>query len=183
MLARIRIDPEDAARSKTDPDKAACVAHQDVTCLLYGDRGRRDDEIVRRNHGLLARQGVDPHHLVGALYELQGASIDYQHRATRTEGDPWTRRWTPTSLHRRWEAACRAVGLTLPISLYEGTKHTFATNAKRRGVEDRLLQRFLGHRDRRSVERYARLADEALIAVLRPLRRDHQVDQHPGSME
>jgi hypothetical protein len=28
----------------------------------------------------------------------------------------------------------------------------------------------LGHRDRRSVERYARLADEALIAVLRPLR-------------
>ena len=62
------------------------------------------------------------------------------------------------------------MGLTAPISLYEGTKHTFATNAKRRGVEDRLLQRFLGHRDRRSVERYARLADEALIAVLRPLR-------------
>jgi integrase len=85
-------------------------------------------------------------------------------------GKDRTRRWTPTSLHRRWEAACRAVGLTLPISLYEGTKHTFATNAKRRGVEDRLLQRFLGHRDRRSVERYARLADEALVAVLRPLR-------------
>ena len=83
--------------------------------------------------------------------------------------DP-ARRWTPTSLHRRWEAACGAVGLSAPISLYEGTKHTFATNAKRRGVEDRLLQRFLGHRDRRSVERYARLADEALIAVLRPLR-------------
>jgi len=83
--------------------------------------------------------------------------------------DP-ARRWTPTSLYRRWEAACGAVGLSAPISLYEGTKHTFATNAKRRGVEDRLLQRFLGHRDRRSVERYARLADEALIAVLRPLR-------------
>ncbi|MCL4686272.1 site-specific integrase [Myxococcota bacterium] len=81
-----------------------------------------------------------------------------------------SRRWTPTSLHRHWETACRAVGLTAPISLYEGTKHTFATNAKRRGVEDRLLQRFLGHRDRRSVERYARLADEALVAVLRPRR-------------
>jgi hypothetical protein len=61
------------------------------------------------------------------------------------------------------------VGLTDPICLYEGTKHTFATNAKRRGIEDRLLQRFLGHRDRRSVERDARLADEALVAVLRPL--------------
>jgi integrase len=83
--------------------------------------------------------------------------------------DP-ARRSTPTSLHRRWEAACCAVGLTAPISLYEGTKDTFATNAKRRGVEDRLLQRFLGHRDRRSVERYARLADEALIAVRQPLR-------------
>jgi hypothetical protein len=83
--------------------------------------------------------------------------------------DP-SRRWTPTSLHRRWAAACRAVGLTSPISLYEGAKHTFATNAKRRGIEERLLQRFLGHCDRRSVERDARLVDEALIAVLRPRR-------------
>jgi len=32
----------------------------------------------------------------------------------------------------------------------------------------RLLQRYLGHRDRRSVERYARLAGTALSAVLRP---------------
>jgi len=51
--------------------------------------------------------------------------------------DPAARRWTPTSLHRRWEAACRSVGLRAPISLYEGTKHTFATNAKRRGAGNR----------------------------------------------
>jgi len=77
------------------------------------------------------------------------------------------KRWTPSSLRRVWERACREIGLAPMISLYEGTKHTFATAAKERGIEDRLLQRYLGHRDRRSVERYARLADTALIAVLR----------------
>ena len=56
--------------------------------------------------------------------------------------------WAASALRRRWKAACRAVGLVDSISLYEGTKHTFATAAKARGIEDRVLQRFLGHRDR-----------------------------------
>ena len=68
---------------------------------------------------------------------------------------------------RAWSSAVVAAGLP-HISLYEGTKHTFATDAIRRGVPERHLQTFLGHRNVESTRRYARLADNALLEVLPP---------------
>jgi len=73
--------------------------------------------------------------------------------------------WTPTSMRRCWEKACEEVGIE-GISIYEGCKHSFATDAVARGVQERHLQAFLGHADVRSTRRYARLADAALIDVL-----------------
>ena len=52
------------------------------------------------------------------------------------------------------------------VPLYDGTKHSFATDAIRRGVPERLLQKFLGHAHPESTRRYARLADAALVQVL-----------------
>ena len=78
-------------------------------------------------------------------------------------------RWTPSSIRRTWEAACREVGIE-GISVYEGCKHSFATEAIARGVPERHLQTYLGHADVRSTRRYALLADSALIQVLRPRR-------------
>jgi integrase len=66
-----------------------------------------------------------------------------------------------------WAKAVRDAGLP-HVRLYEGTKHSFATDAIRRGVPERLLQRFLGHASLISTRRYARLADTALVEVLRP---------------
>ena len=80
-------------------------------------------------------------------------------RNPRTEG-----RWAPSSLRREWVRACKAVGVT--ISVYEGTKHTFATDAALRGVSERALQAYLGHADVASTRKYARLADSALVDVL-----------------
>jgi hypothetical protein len=54
------------------------------------------------------------------------------------------------------------------VALYKSTKHSFATDAIRRGVPERLRQRFLGHASVTSMRRYARLADTALVDVLRP---------------
>jgi site-specific recombinase XerD len=54
------------------------------------------------------------------------------------------------------------------VSLY--AEHTFATDAAARGVSERALQTFLGHADVRSTRRYARMADGALLEVLRPPR-------------
>jgi hypothetical protein len=65
-----------------------------------------------------------------------------------------------------WKAACGATGVE--TSLYEGTKHSRATDLLRQGVSERVLQALLGHRDARSTRSYARLADEALVAAIRP---------------
>ena len=43
-------------------------------------------------------------------------------------------RWTPTSMKR----ACNQVGVK--VRIYEGTKHSFATEAMVRGVPERALQ-------------------------------------------
>ncbi len=75
------------------------------------------------------------------------------------------RRWSHWALRDTWLSACERVGVAIP--LYEGTKHTFATDAVARGVSERALQAFLGHADARSTRRYARLAETDLVAVLR----------------
>ncbi len=54
------------------------------------------------------------------------------------------------------------------ISLYEGTKHSMATGAIRRGVPERDLHYLLEHKNVRSTRRYARLTDNAMLEVLRP---------------
>jgi len=80
------------------------------------------------------------------------------------------RMWPHKALGRVWSRALEDAELP-HISLYEGTKHTMATDAIRRGVPERALQRFLGHASVQSTRRYARLADNALIEVLRPASR------------
>jgi len=77
------------------------------------------------------------------------------------------RMWPHKALQRAWNQALEAAEMP-HVTLYEGTKHTMATDAIRRGVPERALQRFLGHASVLSTRRYARLADHALIEVLRP---------------
>ncbi len=100
--------------------------------------------------------------------------LDPAARATHRAA-PWSpallnprtgRRWSYWALRDRWVHACREVGVH--VKLYEGTKHTMATDAVRRGVAERALQTFLGHADVRSTRRYAQLSDHALVSVLRP---------------
>jgi len=70
-------------------------------------------------------------------------------------------------MDRTWNRACmKALGHRV-APLYEGTKHSFATNALNAGAELYHVQRFLGHTDARTTERYAKLADGALVSVLR----------------
>jgi integrase/recombinase XerD len=76
------------------------------------------------------------------------------------------RRWSKTGMRRAWEAACKAAKID-GVSLYEGTKHSRATELLRQGVSERVLQTILGHRDPRSTRRYAQLADQAVVVALR----------------
>ena len=85
-------------------------------------------------------------------------------------------RWSHWALRDRWVRAAKSIGLE-GVRLYEGTKHTMATDAVRRGVTERELQAFLGHADPRSTRRYARMSREALIHVLRPSRGDDDLSR------
>lgn len=77
------------------------------------------------------------------------------------------KRWSHWALRDAWLKATRSVGIH-DTRLYEGTKHTMATDAVRHGVSERALQTFLVHTDVRSTRRYARLSEAALVSVLRP---------------
>ncbi|MEE8474522.1 MAG: site-specific integrase [Myxococcota bacterium] len=76
-------------------------------------------------------------------------------------------RWTATTMRRWWRKASEKAGVP-PGRMYEDTKHSFATDAVRRQVPERLLQRYLGHSSVNSTRRYAQLADDALVDVLGP---------------
>jgi integrase len=56
------------------------------------------------------------------------------------------RRWSHWALRDRWIEAGKSVGVE-GVRLYEGAKHTMATDAVRRGVNECALQALLGHRD------------------------------------
>jgi hypothetical protein len=49
------------------------------------------------------------------------------------------RRWTGPSLRQAWNAGARAAGI--PVRMYEGTKHSSASAAARRGVRLEVLRR------------------------------------------
>jgi integrase len=76
--------------------------------------------------------------------------------------------WSEAALRRQWYAACGKVGAS--ISLYNGTKHSTATELRRQGISLDVIQRLCGHRDARSTEVYAKLADEALVEAIRSPR-------------
>ncbi len=70
---------------------------------------------------------------------------------------------------RTWRTACEKVGLS-GVSLYEGLKHSASTHLKALGADDRVLARLAGHRDSRSIERYAKLEPGAIASALKRLR-------------
>ena len=74
-------------------------------------------------------------------------------------------RWGHDALAHVWAAACEAAGVE--VSLYEGTKHATATDLLRRGEDLDLVRKFLGHKDRKSTDRYAKLADRVVADAMR----------------
>jgi site-specific recombinase XerD len=80
-------------------------------------------------------------------------------------------RWLSNALRLEWNRARERAGVKINVKMYEGTKHSFATDAVARGIPMEWVQKFLRHADRRSTERYARLANAGLLAVLPPKKR------------
>ena len=77
---------------------------------------------------------------------------------TSRNGD---RRWIANTLREEWNRAAEPLGAR--VRMYEGTKHSSASRWHSSGMPLDLVRRMLRHRDARSTERYAELADSALV--------------------
>ena len=77
--------------------------------------------------------------------------------------------WSKSALSYTWQQACKKVGVS-GVKMYEGTKHLTATRLKALGADDRVLAALAGHRDPRSIEKYAKLEPATIASALRRLR-------------
>ncbi len=79
-------------------------------------------------------------------------------------------RYNAQALRLTWSRAALAAGLP-GVRMYEGTKHSTLTEARRRGAPLDHLQLAAGHEDPSSTEVYAELAQAQATKVLRMARR------------
>lgn len=77
--------------------------------------------------------------------------------------------WSHWALDYAWKQACARVGVQ-GVKMYEGLKHSTATALKALGADDRLLAQLAGHRDPRSVEKYAKLQGQTIRNTILRLR-------------
>lgn len=69
------------------------------------------------------------------------------------------------SLSKIWNKAVKKAGLE-HITMYNGTRHSFASQAVNRGVPLNLIQDFLGHTTQKMTRRYANIDMEGLKLVI-----------------
>lgn len=95
-----------------------------------------------------------------------------------------TQNGTYYSHYRLWEIfknASKKVGVD-GLTLYQATKHSFASQAINRGVPREVIQKFLGHASSRSTDRYARMNLDSLrvclrseVSVKRPSKKESRI--------
>ena len=94
---------------------------------------------------------VKPHRITGPLF-------------TNPLGRTAEKRWITDSLEDTWNTAAASVGVK--INLYNGTKHSCATEILQRAPKH-IVQALLGHADIRSVDNYGRVNTTTLADVIR----------------
>ena len=59
-----------------------------------------------------------------------------------------------------WRKAARKAGIK--IGCYQGTKHSLGCQLLNSGIREELIQALMGHKDRQSTKRYAKLVSDSL---------------------
>jgi len=97
----------------------------------------RVEEITTRARDILRRARLNPS-WKGYVFTAskRGAPYDYKFMA------------------RTWKAACEKVGIE--IKMYNGFRHSYCGQLADLGIPAETIQRCVGHKDRRSTERYTR---------------------------
>jgi integrase len=74
--------------------------------------------------------------------------------------------YSHSALQSTWRRASESAGVAI-VPVREGTRHTSATYARREKWPLDLIQRFLGHANVKTTERYSRHHDGALVQLIR----------------
>ena len=96
------------------------------------------------------------------LYLQQPTNIDPQAFVFTRNGNPFSSTWAG----KQWRKARAKAGHS-NINLYQGTRHSFASQAVNRGVDLYSVSKFLGHSDMKVTERYAHVNTSGLRKVQR----------------
>ena len=104
--------------------------------------------------------------------QLLGILRDYWRRTRPTDwlfpGPDSSRPITARSLQRACHEAVNAAGLSPAVSVHT-LRHSFATHLLEQGVDIRVIQALLGHRQITSTARYARVAINTIRQIQSPL--------------
>jgi integrase/recombinase XerD len=92
--------------------------------------------------------------------------------------DP-SRHLTPRALQRTCREAADAAGLSKAVTVHT-LRHSFATHLLEQGVDIRVIQDLLGHRQITSTTRYARVAINTIRQIQSPLERLNMDDAPPA---
>ena len=100
---------------------------------------------------------------VNILQKIQPINPDH-FMFTTTKGTHYSH----SSLLRIFNEAKEKVGIH-NLTLYQGMKHSFASQAINRGVPKDILQKYLGHKNSSATDRYAKLNLDSLKICTRPI--------------
>lgn len=96
------------------------------------------------------------------IYLSRPRYIDPEGFVFHKKGEPLSESW----LRKKWNEACQKAGIK-GVTLYEGTRHSIASQAANRGESLYLISKFLGHTNSKMTERYAHVAGNALRTISR----------------
>lgn len=145
------------------PSEARALEHQDIDEKNMTVTFRRafSDEIIRHTKTKKIRT-IPLDELWLELYQVRRNPEDLPSAFVFTyKGKPLKE----YHARNKWRYAQRKAGVN--INLYSATRHSLASQAANRGVSQFLLQRFLGHTDPRTTERYSHINVNSLKAIQR----------------
>lgn len=112
-----------------------------------------------------------------ALLKIKPDIANPDHFVFQLEGKPITR----DRAHSIWKKATGKAGIE--ITMYEGTRHSFASQAINGGCHERTIGIFMGHKDLSSTRRYAKLKTDTLKRVwgeVVPIKSDTPKTENEG---
>lgn len=117
----------------------------------------KDKRLVPLTDDLIEALRKLPRNLSGFVFTLNGRPL------------------TINMIWRTWSLASAAVGIK--ISPYQGTRHSLATQLLNEGVNEKHIQKLLGHKTRHMMDKYAKMHVETLRQVLQNRQRQQTVSK------